>query len=71
MFGYHVIMLLTHTLLLTLAAIGATGLVIDPPAMIIERQTLGEVNRSYVCQENTWGGCCKGFDDLGFGIGCE
>jgi hypothetical protein len=71
MFSDHVVMLLVHTPLLALAATGATALVIDLSAALIERQTLEAINRTYVCQENTWGGCCKGFDDLNYGTGCE
>lgn len=47
------------------------ALVIDMPNPLNERQTLGEVQRTFVCQELTWGGCCRGFDEVGFGTGCE
>jgi hypothetical protein len=63
--------MLLQTLLLALAATRATALVIDLSAAAIERQDLGAAaNRTYVCQEWTWGGCCTGLDDAGWGTDC-
>jgi len=64
----HAMSFLLYTLLVALSATRVTPLVAHLP--VLERQTFASYNKTYVCQEQTFGGCCAGFDELAYGTGC-
>jgi len=49
----------------------AAACVVGAMAVTVKREELSGVNRTFVCKEWTWGGCCSGVDELGFGTGCS